>query len=409
MLKRIALCLDEESQRYPDSIGLQGEDLDAQRWVEVFATGEQAREAIKADDVYEEAWVVSCDDVDPINLAATLKADKPDMCVRLVDFERGGSMLSRAHSAGIDDVMDPAALVRRYSEKKAAMPNAELQESQKPKAVPAHAAVKSLNSAFLMPVVSGSGGAGKSAVSTMGALIAKTMGYRTLLLDYDLQFGDVAAMCGIESSLAIDIALSDSEKLDQEIRNNKGFMVLSAPARLETAESVIGAIPDLVSRLSGSFDLIVANTGAAWADQHAVLLERSSAALFLVDQRASSLWACRHALELCARCGIATGQFQFVLNRCSKGASLTSMDVSAALDGVPVRELADGGRDVEDCLGGGMAQELLTSGNEFCVSLERLLADVLPDSLARQGEDSIARKSTRHRGLIGGRKRGRKS
>ena len=42
---------------------------------------------------------------------------------------------------------------------------------------------------FLLTVVSGSGGAGKSTVATLAALLGARRGLRTALLDADLQFG----------------------------------------------------------------------------------------------------------------------------------------------------------------------------------------------------------------------------
>ena len=88
--------------------------------------------------------------------------------------------------------------------------------------------------------------------------------------------------------------------------------LLAAPRRLEAYEAIAAEGPALLDCLMPRFDVIVANTGAAWREEHALLLERSSKALFLVDQRASSLRACKHAFELCARCGIATSPFVFV-------------------------------------------------------------------------------------------------
>ena len=55
------------------------------------------------------------------------------------------------------------------------------------------------------PVVSGSGGAGKSTVSVLSALIAQRMGYNTLLLDFDLQFGDAPALMGVQNLSLIHI------------------------------------------------------------------------------------------------------------------------------------------------------------------------------------------------------------
>ena len=169
------------------------------------------------------------------------------------------------------------------------------------------------------------------------------------------------------------------------------------------------AIPQFLDDVSGAFDVIIANTGAAWAEQHAVLLERCSAALFLIDQRASSVRACRHALELCARCGIASGPFQFAVNRCAKGAPLTPVDVSSALQGAPVFEIKDGGRDVEDYLGGGAAAELLDTRNDFCTSLEHVMKSLLPGAAQRIEipDDSLeGRRAAKRRGRHAGRKRG---
>lgn len=265
------------------------------------------------------------------------------------------------------------------------------------------------NRAFVMTVVSGSGGAGKSAVSALAALVARNGGRKTLLLDCDLQFGDVAVMVGAKDPLCVDEAIEHPDRLEQDIALNRELSVLAAPSRLEAAEQVVHHLPALLDRLVAEYDVIVVNTGASWAEQHAVLLERSSAALFLVDQRVSSIRACQHALDLCARCGIATGPFQFALNRCAKGAPLTSADVSCALQGAPVYELKDGGRDVEDYLSGGAAEELLQARNEFARSLEHVVEQILPQgsaALALKQPEREERRSARRRGRHMGKKRG---
>ena len=158
-------------------------------------------------------------------------------------------------------------------------------------------------------------------------------------------------------------------------------------------------LPDLLDRLSEEFDVIIANTGASWAEQHAALLERSSVALFLIDQRASSVRACKHALELCARCGIATNPFQFALNRCVKGAPLTSVDVSCALQGAPVFELKDGGRAVEEYLSGGGAADLIEERNEFARSLEQVMERLLPGGIV-EATALVASEPSRRRPLL---------
>lgn len=423
----IALCADAQTCDNPQIIGLDGENLDAQPWLKLLRGGIEAREAVMQDGDVEEVWVASCNDVEAINLAAVLKSDRPELVVRLMDSQGGGSVLSRAHTASIDEVMGKRAFIERYHEakrlaareqEKALTEETDRVSEENPvaltlaaphKLVEPSLAAQTVARSFIIPVVSGSGGAGKSTVAVLSALIAHSMGRRTLLLDYDLQFGDAAVMMGVENPLAIDVALERPDKLAQELGRSDRPALLAAPARLETAESLAHSVPKLLSRLESVFDVVIANTGASWAEQHAALLERATVTLFLIDQRSSSVRACRHALELCSRCGIATGQFQFVLNRCAKGSPLTSIDTSFALQGVPVAELRDGGRDVEDYLAAGAAVELLESGNELCTSLAQVLAGLLSggdDSELQQAEQQKGRSSARRHGRHGAKRKG---
>lgn len=440
MGRRVALCVDELAYRTPSLVGLDGESLESQSWLQVFVKGSEARRAIGADDAVEEVWVASCDDVDSINLAATLKRDRPELSVCLVVAESNGSLFSRAHTASIDEVLEESAFLRRYAEAKARLngpevtgvcetaPMSPLRTSslaaREPEPAERAVAIASpevlqrplaivapKKSGFILPVVSGSGGAGKSAVSVVAAFVSGEMGYRTLLVDYDLQFGDMAILAGAQGALAIDEAMSHPERLEREMGKQAPFTLLAAPDRLEKSESVVREMPAFLDEMVGLFDVVVANTGAAWAEQHAVLLERSYVSLFLIDQRATSIRACKHALELCARCGIASGPFEYALNRCSKGAPLTAADVSCALQVDSVFELRDGGRDVEDYLGAGSASELVQSGNEFCESVRQVMARLLPQGVSlemQDGEVARDKRASRRRGRHIGRKRGRR-
>ena len=391
----VALCADTMSLQHPESIGLVGENLAAQGWLRLVSSAEEARRFLRADRLVDEVWVASSDDVAPINLAATIKRDRSDRCVCMLAFEDTGSLKSRVSATGIDASLTRQALAERYARRKQAYacpwPMA-TPPTQAPAPVPAPAPTPTVaprpmlrdehrpraHAGFLLPGVSGSGGAGKSTVAVLSALIAQRMGFNTLLLDFDLQFGDVPALMGVQNPLTVDDVLAAPARLDQLRSDGRQPAVLAAPRHLEDSEAVVERAPQLLDQLTARFDVVVANTGAAWAEQHALLLERSSKALFLVDQRPSSLRACQHALDLCVRCGIATGPFLYAVNRCSKNALFTSIDVSCALRGAHVFELKDGGGEVEELLGAGLPSELLSSKNDLCASLEQALSAVLP-------------------------------
>ena len=61
-----------------------------------------------------------------------------------------------------------------------------------------------------------------------------------------------------------------------------------------------------------------------------------------------------------------------------KGAPLSSIDVSCAMQGAHAVELREGGRDVEELLSAGMPLDLVADRNDLCTSLEQVLADLLP-------------------------------
>lgn len=238
---------------------------------------------------------------------------------------------------------------------------------------------QSEESAFVVSVVGGSGGVGKSTVAVSLAALAQSRGLKTLLLDADLQFGDMGFLLGKEDGFDIADLMAQPERLGQVEPKDGLPALIRSPRKLEQSELIMGRLAEFICCLKGSFDLIVVNTGAFWSESHMQVIEASDKVLFMLDQRPSSVRSCSHALELCERCGIATQQFLFVLNFCSRHALLTSIDVSCALHGAHVEELKDGGKEVGELLGAGLPGDLMASKNPFVASLEKLLDAVVPD------------------------------
>ncbi len=456
-MSRVALCIDEMTARNPSLIGLHDENIAAQKWLAVYSTAENARASIYAERDFVEVWVAGCDDAEAINLAAAIKHDRPHLRVCLVTREGNGSLLSRAGAASIDAVYDEGLFVRRYSAVKVALasafrrsfvpdPNYDIakdclednaetglfpkgicldgitaresschrnfsdepltairEEAKSVSGISSQPRGAALKTAFLLSVLSGSGGAGKSTVSALAALCAQMRGKKTLLIDFDYQFGNVASFFREVKPVGVDELLKDLSSIGGLECSGALPAIVSPPRNPEESEVIVGHTADLIDSVSQHFDVVVANTGALWAEQHAALLERSSKALFLVDQRASSLQSCHRALLLCERCGIATGPMLFVVNRCRKNAPLSSIDVSCALKGAEAVELRDGGREVEDYSSAGVLADLAVAANPLYSSVDGLVAGLIPGADADPpvpigGEASRSR--SRRRGLF---------
>lgn len=448
-----ALCVDSESWNHPELFGLEDECLSAQSWLRVFHDGSVAREALRRDDSFTKAWVVSSDTVEGINLAAAIKHDNAELSVSLVSFEGTGSLMGRCQAAGLELIRSKGEFVKCYVDeksqqiqdrtkrlafdrgnvrdlpieepaRKSSSPVSHTDSEEKdpqgtarlPLVLPSDKQQKErscdkpktahwtrepetqescnkserlslpLNAqesdAFVLAIVGGSGGVGKSTVAASAAALYQCFGRKTLLIDADLQFGDMSYFLGIKQALDIVDLLENPQRVGRLKPENGLPALLAAPKNLEQSEVVAEHIADLIAFLKGQFEIIVINTGAFWSEQHAQIIESVDKVLFLLDQRPSSVRSCSHALDLCSRCGIPTQSFLFVLNFCSRKALLTSFDASCALQGAKVEELKDGGREVGELLGAGLVKELIDIKNPFSESLSDLCMRILPNTVS---------------------------
>lgn len=418
------LCIDTEALKRPGLVGLNDEDIASQNWLEIYNVATDARNALKKDRSCNDVWVVSCDDMEGINLAAALKHDSSESNIELVSFGGTGSEVGRCEAAGVGLIRGRSEFVKRYSEQKIRQgfsnvvsaegsrnvqdnssefdellieeppayrfesvsagqrsrnveasplkPKAVKSQQQKRQPVSRPKPQKTAQSGFVVSVLSGNGGVGKSTISACLAVLLQERGLKTALLDFDLQFGDAGFLLGLDKVLGIDELLMQPGRIAQIVPKDGIPAVVGAPDRLEQSEAVAPHIADAIDLLRSRFDAVVVNTGSFWSDSHIQIIESSDQVLFVLDQRPSSVRSCSRALDLCARCGIAVQPFRFVLNLCSKHALLTSMDVSCALHGMPVNELRDGGREVGELLGAGLPLELMGSKNPFIESLKEL-------------------------------------
>lgn len=410
MNQQVLLCADAESLKNPCLLGLEGENIEGLPWLRTFCSGQEARTYLSSSDSIDEVWVSSSDDVDPINLAAALKKDSRDKKVFLLSFQGSGSLKSRAHAAGLDRILTAQCFIEHYlkckqmhqlpglTEKKGQQGSSSQQQKAKddsgldvevmprpeacegpPSASVSDKQISQGKAAHIIPIVSANGGSGKSTIAALTALFAQGLGYKTLLIDADLQFGDMHLCLGEKDALTIDEALRDSFKLARLTPNENRPALLAAPKHLEQSEVLIGQISSLLSKVKSHFEVIIVNTGAFWAEHHAALIEQSSTTLFLIDQRPGALHASKHALDLCARCGIATHPFVFAVNRCTRNALYSSIDISCALQCSKVVELEEGGKEVGELLSVGIPFELMKTRNNLCLSIERMLIDLLPE------------------------------
>ncbi|MCI9129128.1 MAG: hypothetical protein HFJ65_02245 [Eggerthellaceae bacterium] len=407
MRGKIALCADEASLSEPLLLGLDEASLEGIPWLVAHASGASLRRATASSAKIDEVWIASSDDISPINLVAALRKDGFSKSVLLVMEKESGSALSRASSAGATEVLSPDELASRFAVERArrarmdevsvshdlmkrtlSVPkkapgkilNGNPRNAALAHRAPAHVNRASIGAGLLLVVMGSSGGSGKTAVAAVAASALAAQGKRVALMDGDLQFGCISGAFGVKSPTTFEDIANAPDKLESLAKDARPGMVsiVGAPAKLERSEALSACVSKAALDATNLFDAVVVDTSTSWSDMHALLMESASCTLFVVDQTASSIRSCRHAMDLCKRMGVATGSFAFALNKCSRRSALSGADVSCALGGVPVHELADGGPEVEEMCSLGMAEALSQSGNAFAKSVAALMADVVP-------------------------------
>jgi pilus assembly protein CpaE len=378
---------------------------DSQGSIATFTSSEACRTTLKSQS--SAVSVIVCSDagvVSPINLAAALCADTPERDVYLVENNPTESLAGRARAAGIRGILDSSQAHRllaiggdtsaQQSQQSEQSEQSEQKRFERPfsplasPVTPAAAAIPTAlpttaesfpNLGRVIGFFSGRGGVGKSTAALLTACAAQKRGARVALVDLDLQFGDMDYLAGKEPSGRIQrLSLTQlcAQKTMPALANEALTLVL-APDHPEQGEQLAPAIPHLLRELAARRDLVIINTGSFWMDIHAQATQRCDYLIFLMDQRATSIKACKQAVDLCLRLKIPQARFRYLLNGCGRHAALTPQDVSLALGGVEVCGLADGGTLVDELLALGCPFELLTSGNALITSLERFLDGLL--------------------------------
>lgn len=185
------------------------------------------------------------------------------MC--LVSYDFTGSLQSRANAAGIDSVISVESLRERISarDKSSTINVKEETNAFKLRDIPqAFPESKVRRKAFVLSILSASGGAGKSCVSVISALLCHMAGFKTLIIDGDFQFGDVDSLFGADKPVRIDELIENRGAAANLKSINNAPCILASPAFPELSEKVIEEFPAILESLKEIFDVIIINSGS---------------------------------------------------------------------------------------------------------------------------------------------------
>jgi pilus assembly protein CpaE len=193
--------------------------------------------------------------------------------------------------------------------------------------------------AKVVTIFAGKGGCGKSVVATnLAAALTAEGGRRVLLIDLDLQFGDVAIMLQLPPTRSISDAIGMAGKLDEGgLRSvltpyRPGFDVLLAPASPAEGEHVSRELVTEVLEVAREmYDFVVVDTPPFVTDQVLSALDLSDYYVPIVTPDLPTLKSVRLTVEMFDLLEYPRERRLVVFNRANTEVGLSVQDVEEAV------------------------------------------------------------------------------
>ncbi len=189
-------------------------------------------------------------------------------------------------------------------------------------------------------IFSTKGGVGKSTITANLAVeLRKQTGMRVLLVDLDLQFGDLALLLNVspKSSIAnvAQVAPAQIEPeflMDNIVETSYGVSILAAPIKPEYAEVVTGQVVERVLELARTlYDYIVIDTNPSFQNEVLSALDASDEIILVVAPDFLTLKNVTLGLSVMASLNYKPDQLTLVLNRAQAVSSIKLADVERGL------------------------------------------------------------------------------
>lgn len=222
----------------------------------------------------------------------------------------------------------------------------------------------------MVVLVGPKGGSGKTLCSTNLAAALAAAGQSVVVVDLDLQFGDVGLALGLAPDRTIyDLLTSggsmDAEKVDAFLaKHESGIHALLAPRRPDQAGLVtVEFLRDVYAMLRTTHDVVIVDTPPQFTPEVIAAVDASTDVCVVAMLDALSLKNLRLGLETLELMGYPEERIRFVLNRADSQVGIDLADVQAIVGrGPDVRVPSD--RAITRSVNEGIPIALKSSGSE---------------------------------------------
>jgi pilus assembly protein CpaE len=256
---------------------------------------------------------------------------RPDRPVVVMSEASPNGFLRQAFEAGADDV-----ITLPQSSEQVAFTLQKVIARRKGLAMPGR------RTAPLVAILGPKGGTGKTLVATNLAVALAQRDANVVLVDLDLQFGDIGLALGLSPERTMyDLMKAggpfDHEKLDRHlIKHSSGVKVLIAPTRPDQASAVsIEFLRDIYASLRTMCDAVIVDTPPGFTPEVIATIDVSTDICMVGMLDSLSLKNTKLGIETLDLMGYDSERVSLLLNRADSRVGITPDDVSTIVGRAP--------------------------------------------------------------------------
>ncbi|MCZ7544775.1 MAG: response regulator [Anaerolineae bacterium] len=276
---------------------------------------------------------INMPDMNGIQATELINREVPTAAVIMMSVQSESDYLRKAMLAGARDFLTkPPQVDELYTTiRKVHESNAEIRRRYEmmdmtpagPSGPGAHVRVAEGSRAGKVVVVySPQGGVGVTTIATNVAAALMREGVKVLLVDCNLQFGDVGVFLNLQTNHHVADLTSTVDDLDDEVidtfltAHDSGLRVLLAPPRPEIAETIVPEnVSRLVKALAEKFDFTVVDTSTSMDDLTIGLLDIADKIILVATPTLPAIKNVRLVLDVLDALEFPPEKAVFVLNR----------------------------------------------------------------------------------------------
>lgn len=379
--------------------------------IEVVGAAKTGREAIELSQQVKPDVIVmdiNMPDMDGITATQEIKRRTPHIQVVILSVQSDPSYMRRAMLAGARDFLTKPPMIDELTD--AIRRAGVLAQEERRKATTSYPSMptngmptsSSVSAALgkVIVVYSPKGGTGRTMLAINLAIALKTEETKVVVVDGNLQFGDVAVFLNEQGKNTILDLTPRVDELDPDIvqevmvtHRASGLDILAAPPRPEMADKVSGEqFSKLITYLRKIYNYIIVDTASYLTETVQSALDIANIIILITTQDIPAIKNCNLFLSLAEASGIKRNRIMFIMNRYDRRIAITPEGVGERLHQEIVAAIPFDEKVATQSVNRGVPFLLDNNRSQPIGKSVLALADLVREKVAKLEQEALAKK-----------------